>query len=443
MKFRGLAIAGVLLAALTGTLYWSNHRKPEETTKVSADTPPKILSLTEADITSVDVQKRGTDQVQLARDKSGQWEITTPKPLRADQTRVTGMLSNLTSLTADRLVEEKASDLGQYGLANPSAEIVISEKGNKTHKLLIGDDTPTQNGAYAMLEGDPRVFTIGSYAKSSLEKSPNDLRDTRLITLEADKVSRVDLATKKQDIEFGRNKDEWQILKPRPLRADNTKVGDLIRKLTEATMDTSALNDEKKVALAFAAGTPVATAKLTDESGTQELQVRKSKDDYYAKSSVVGGVYKVTSDLGQSLDKSVDDFRNKSLFSFGYTDPNKIEIHDGAKAYFLTKSGDDWWSGDGKKMDEGSVQPLVDKLRDLSASKFADSGFTSPALELTVTSKDGKQIEKVQIAKAKDGYIAKRENDSTLYQVDGKDVDQLRDLTGQLKPATPGEKPKV
>jgi hypothetical protein len=434
MKFTGLIIAGIVLAALTGTLYWSNHHKTEETTKVSADTPPKILSLKEADITSVDVRKQGKDQLQLARDKSGKWEITAPKPLRADPTNVAGMLSNLTALNADRLVEQKASDLGQYGLANPSAEILVSEKGNKTQKLLIGDDTPTQNGAYAMLQGDPRVFTIGSYVKTSLEKSPNDVRDTRLLTVDADKVSQVELIAKKQDIEFGRNKDDWQILKPRPLRANSIKVGDLVRKLTEARMDTS--EDEKKADSAFASGSPIATAKLTDEGGTQQIQVRKSKDDYYAKSSVVDGVYKVTSDLGQSLDKGVDDFRNKSVFSFGYTDPNKIEIHDGAKAYFLTKSGDDWWSGEGKKMDVGSVQSLVDKLRDLSASKFVDSGFTTPAMELTVTSKDGKQVEKVQIAKAGDGYIAKRENDSSLYQLEGKDVDQLRDLAKELKPAT-------
>ena len=45
------------------------------------------------------------------------------------------------------------------------------------------------------------------------------------------------------------------------------------------------------------------------------------------------------------------------------------------------KSGEKWQSG-GKEMDSTSVQAFLDKLRDLSASKFVDTGFTSPAIDL-------------------------------------------------------------
>jgi len=130
--------------------------------------------------------------------------------------------------------------------------------------------------------GDPRVFTIASYTKTSIDKSVNDLRDKRLLTAEPDKVSRVDLTANQQEIEFGRNKDQWQILKPKPLRADTYQVDDLVRKLTDAKMDLTS-DDQKKAAAAFSSGKPVATAKLTTDAGTQELQVRKNKDDYYAK----------------------------------------------------------------------------------------------------------------------------------------------------------------
>ena len=69
----------------------------------------------------------------------------------------------------------------------------------------------------------------------------------------------------------------------------------------------------------------------------------------------------------------MDDFRNKKLFDFGFNDPNKIEMHDGGKTYAFQKTGEDW-SSNGKKMDSTSVQSFLDKLRDLSASKFIDSG---------------------------------------------------------------------
>jgi len=435
MKIRGLTIATVVLAALAGTLYWSNRHKPKETTQASADTPPKILTLKEGDITKVDLKKKPGDSIVLAKDSGGKWQITSPQTLGADQSSVSSMVSTLSSLSSDRLVEDKASDLNQYGLAEPALQVAITEKDNKSQKLLVGDETPTSGGAFARLDGDPRVFTIASYTKSSIDKSVNDLRDKRLLTVDPDKVSRVELNANKQDVEFGRNKDQWQILKPKPLRADAFQVDELVRKLSDAQMEISSDSDAKKTAAGFASGTPVATAKLTTDSGTQELQVRKNKDDYYAKSSVVDGVYKVTSAVGEGVNKKLDDFRNKKVFDFGFNDPNKVEIHDGSKAYFLTKGGQDSWGTDGKKLDAGSVDSLVSKLRDLQASKFVESGFTTPVIEMTVASNDSKHTEKVLISKSGGSYVAKRENEPSLYALDSSAVEELQKSAGEIKPA--------
>jgi Domain of unknown function (DUF4340) len=344
-------------------------------------------------------------------------------------------VSTLSSLNSDRLVEDKASDLNQYGLTQPNLEIDVTVKDAKPAKLLIGYDTVTGSAAFAKLGNDPRVFTVASYNKTSIDKSLNDLRDKRLLTADFDKLSRVALITKQQDLEFGRNKQEWQILKPRPLRADNYSVEDLVRKLKDAKMELGSSDaDAKKAASAFASGAQIATAKVTDASSTQMLQIRKNKGDYYAKSSAVEGVYKVASDLGTGLDKKLDDFRNKKLFDFGYEDVNKIELHDNGKAYLLTKGGEDWWS-DGKKMDANTVQPVIDKLRNLSASKFPDSGFTTPVLDATVTSSDSKRVEKVLIAKGRDHYIAKRENEPALYELDSSAVTELQKAASDVKPA--------
>jgi hypothetical protein len=440
MKLRGLIVAAVVLAGLTGTLYWSNHHKPAETTEASADVAPKILAVNEADISKFDLKKNGAEQVAGERNSSGQWHITSPASLPADQSAVSSLLGTFSSLNSERLVEEKAANLASYGLDAPKLEFDLSEKGNKTQKLLLGDDSPTGNGIYAKLDGDPRVFIMPSFDKTSIDKTANDLRDKRLLTLDPDKISQVNLVAKKQEIEFGRNKDEWQIVKPRPLRADGSQVDELVRALTDAKMELNVLDDEKKIAAAFVSSAPVATAKLTAESGTQELQLRKDKDDYYAKSSAVEGIYKVANTLGPALDKNLDDFRDKKLFDLGSDDPNKVEIHDGAKSYFLTRSGEDWWSGSAKKMDAGTAQDLIDKIRDLSASKFVDSGFTTPVIDLTVTSNDGKRVEKVAISKAGDNYIAKRENEPALYQIDAKTIDDLKKSAEDLKPAAPPAK---
>ena len=437
MKIHGLAIAALVLLTLGGFLYWSEHHKPgDDTSKISADTPPTILKLDEASITKLELKKKDSQPIQLAKSNSGEWQITQPKQLRADESAVSAVLSTLSSLNSERLVEDKASDLKNFGLDNPALEVDLGEKDNKSQKLLIGDDTPVGSGVYAMLAGDPRVFTIASYTKTSVDKNLNDLRDKRLLPIAPDKISRVELVKPNQAIEFGRNKDEWQILKPKPLRADGTQVGDLVRELTEAKIDLSAAGGSDVVS-AFAHAARVATAKLTDVSGTQELQIRKSKDTYYAKSSAVDRTYKVDSSVGKAVDKALDDFRNKKLFDFGFNDPNKIELHNRAKFFFLARGGggaEDWWSN-GKKMDFGTVEPFISKLRDLAASKFVDSGFSSPVIDATVISDDGKRTEKVLISKSGDHYIAKRENEPALYELDSVSVDALLKAADDVKPA--------
>jgi uncharacterized protein DUF4340 len=439
VRIRSLIVAGFVLITLAGTLYWSEHRKPaDDTTKASADSAPMILKLDEAAITKLALKKKDADPIVLTKNDSGVWLIVQPKTLNADQSSVSAALSTLATLTSERVIEDMASDLKQYGLDPPAVEVDITAKDDNARKLLVGDETPTGSAVYAMVAGDPRVFTMASSEKSSIEKSLNDLRDKRLLTVDTDKISHLDLVRKGEMIEFGRDKNEWQILKPKRLRADNYQVAELARKLADARMDLSGSGtDPKEASSAFARATPIATAKVSDLSGTQELQVRKSKDTYYGKSSAVEGAYKIDADLGQALAKGLDDFRNKKLFDFGFNDLNKIEMQSGTKTFSLERgrgAGADWWSN-AKKMDAESVQSYISHVRDLTATNFVDFGFVNPTTEVTVTWDEGKHTEKVYFAKSGNNYIAKRENEPTLYLMDSGAIDALQKAADALKPA--------
>ena len=304
MNFRSLIVAVVVLGALGGVLYWSQHRKPaEEVAPVTTVTA--ILKVNAADVTQLTIKQK--TPVSVAK-TDGKWQITQPASYPADGEAVAGVLSTLSGLNADRVVEDKASDRKQYGLDPPVVEIDITGKGHATQQLLLGDETPAGGNVYAALAGDPRIFTIASFSKTSLAKNLNDLRDKSLLTLSPDRVSRVEVLKKPEAIEFDRTKDGWQILKPKASPADALTVNDLVRTLTGAKMDLSAASN---TSADFALATPVATAKLTGDTGVQTLEVRKNKNDYYAKSSVVPGAYKVDSALGQALDKKAEDFQSK------------------------------------------------------------------------------------------------------------------------------------
>jgi hypothetical protein len=442
MKFARLLIAAAILAGLGGLLYWSNRSEDAKAGKPDPKAAPKILELKEADIKQIEIRHHDGETTVVKRDDAGKWSITAPQPLAADQTAVGGITSAVTSLSSDRVVDENATNLPSYGLDPPRIGVTFTTADGKTHTLRIGEDTPTEGNTYAMLDGDKRLFTIASFGKSALDKQSKDLREKHLLVFDQDKLSRVELDAGKTSLEFGRAGSDWQILKPKPMRADGFKVDELVRKLKDAAMDGE--TDPKAAAAAFAGGQKTAIAKVTGAEGTLTLEVRKAKagtaDDYYAKSSKLDGAYKVTKEIGDGLNKSLEDFRNKKVFDFGFSDPTRIEIKDGGKSKTIEKSGENWTSG-GKTMDSISVQNLIDKLRDLAAAKFVDSGFSTPSLELTVVSNDGKRTEKVQIAAAGPNYLARRENDSSLYQLDAKAVDDLREAAAGVQEPPPAPAP--
>src|SRR5581483_4438785 len=161
MKPKGLIIAVAVLAVLGGLTWWSN--KKQASASKSTDTTTKILSIPNDQFQEIRI-KKAAQTIDL-KGGPGKWQITEPQALPADQDAVSSMVNTLSSLSADTIVEDKASDLGSYGLTNPSLDVQITKKNGKTDNLMIGDDTPTGSGSYAKLAGDPRVFTLATFNK--------------------------------------------------------------------------------------------------------------------------------------------------------------------------------------------------------------------------------------------------------------------------------------
>ncbi len=432
MKPKGLLIAVVLLAVLGGLTWWSNKNQADKT-KTPDATTTKLLTIPDDQLQAISIKKLTGEQLNLKRE-NGKWSITAPVALPADQDAAGQIAAALANLSADKVVEEKAADLKAYGLDAPGLDVQIARKDGKTDHLLIGDDTLNGSGSYAKLANDARVVTLAATVKTSLDKRPDDLRDKRLLNFDSDKLSRLELTAKGPAIEFGKTgQNEWQLVKPRPLRADGTAVDAIVTKLKDAKMDLSAEDAAKQ----YVAAVKVASVTLTDAGGTQTLEVRRDKDkNVFAKSSAIAGIYKTNADLADALEKSADDFRNKKLFDFGFSDPGKVEL----KGATYTKNGDKWTSG-AKTMDNASVQTLIDKLRDMAASKFSEKGSGQLIFEATVTSNSGKRVEKVVVSKQGAQYFAQRDGEPSIYELEAKVVEDLQKAAADVKEAAP-EQPK-
>lgn len=426
MPNRGLLVAVLLLAVLAGGIYWSNKDEERKAGAPPADAPPKLLEIPEDQFARIEIKRRDGSVAVVERQPAG-WRLTTPKDLPVDSLAVQAVVTSLALVSSEQMVDEKPADLMQYGFASPQVEVTVGRKDGKTHKLVIGADSPLGTSVYAQVAGDARLYTISTATRGALDKVWQDLRDRRLLTFYDAKLTTVEL----NGIAFSKAGDRWAMTRPQPWRADNFAVEDLIRKLTEAKMEVVPEDEEQEFPAKFAGAAPYAIAKVTDDQGTQQLDVRKDKEgNFYAKSTAVAGFFRLPADAVESFAKKAEDFRDRKLFEFGFAAPAKVEVKSGETLRAFEKSGAEWKSG-GKKIDPGSVQQIVDKLRELAATGFASAGGGSPAAEYTVTLAG--KAEKVSVTQAGEKYFATRPGDPAVYVLDGKVVDELRQLAADAK----------
>jgi Domain of unknown function (DUF4340) len=203
MRPRGLLIALSVLAVLAGGVYWSNRQTKIDESKPPKDASPKIVSIPETEVTQLEFKRKDGAPTIIKRGSGNKWEMVAPTALPVDQEAASGVVNALNPLSSDQLIDEKASNLAAFGLAQPAFELTVTKKDGKTQEVQIGDEVPTGGDVYVKLAGDARVYTMSSSMKTSLDKTAQDLRDKRLLTFDQDKLTRVELLAKKQSVEFG------------------------------------------------------------------------------------------------------------------------------------------------------------------------------------------------------------------------------------------------
>lgn len=434
-----LLIAAVVLAGLGGAIWWSEKQEEAKKDQPDPKAPPKILSLSEESLERVEIERPGEPAVVLTKDASGTWSIAAPVQLPADSQPVTAITASVTNLSSDRVIDENLTDLAAYGLEPPQLSLKLTMKDGAVHRLRIGEDTPDRSATYVSVDGDSRLFAMSAYHKTNFDKDAPQLREKHLLKFMTDQLSRVELnVSGKPGLEFSRaGQSQWQILRPRPLRADSLEVDELVRQLHEAEMDVAGmdpLSNDPAAVRGFASGRPLATARVTTPSGVQTLEVRQSGGEYFARSSEVPGAFRVLPILGTAVNKTLEDFLNKRVFDFGFDDPVKFSLKDGEEEKIFEKA-DAKWLRNGREMDSIGVQNVIDKLRELTASRVDDAAMPKPELELTVVSKNGERTERVAIALSGNDYLARRENESAIYRLESHLIAELRDAAKNVQEA--------
>ncbi len=194
-----LLVAAGILVLLVGTYFIVKAiPKPQKGPKT---TSIKVASVSQADVTKVEI-KNGTDTLVVER-KGDKFEPVLPYPMKIDSSAVQRILYNVTSVFAQRVVEQKVSDpkaLAKYGLESPQDTTTVFQKSGSPIVYKIGSQTPGKDGYYFQKAGDPQVYTLDTYSAHSMMLSLTDLRDHSLPSIDAKKLTYLMIDNGKQRI---------------------------------------------------------------------------------------------------------------------------------------------------------------------------------------------------------------------------------------------------
>ena len=423
---RSTLILFVILAGLVGYIYYQDKNPPADT-----DTKDKAFSSVKAeDIEEVQI-KSADGETSKAQKTNGSWRLVEPVQATADEQELTSIASSLASLDIQRVVDENAADLKQYGLEPARIEVAFRAKGDKEpRRISLGEKTPTGGDLYARFPDQKRVFLVSSFLDSTFNKNAFALREKNIIKVDRDKVDRVEVVAGQRMVTLAKSGTDWRIVSPAPLRADFAAVEGALERLSSAQMQgvvAAEGGDLKKYKL----DPPIASFSAVNGSLRATLLLGETENALiYAKDASRPMVFTVAPTLYTDLIRDVSDFRRKDLFDARSFTTTRIEFTRGTDTIALEKSkGTDgkevWKNAAGKDVDSMKVDDLLTKVSGLRAESFetaSSPALKTPALIVKVRFDDNK-MEQVTFGRAGTNVVASRSDEPGTAKVEATSFD--------------------
>jgi hypothetical protein len=409
------------------------------------------------------------------------------------------------SIATDLFFATQGGLLVRSGLTDPERTITVKYANGDTVGLQIGNvsgrrtklvPAPQQPGMppgmpqrmmpvqeeyrYAKLQYNDQIFEIKADKFKDVFVALNTLRDSRVARFNTADARRVEIKHGGEDIVLEKDKENWKITKPLSAEADNTKLTDLLSKLSDLQArdkDILDKDDPKK----FGFEKPDAVVKVTveeevkgqdrrdagptnetdrrdagptgKEKKTRTLTVRVGKHDKDKKKLYVMAddwprINVVDDSLEPLVNRSALAYRGKRLSDFNAADVAKIDIDSQGKKFSLEHEKDAWrlTSPVKAEADTPKVDRLLSDLGHLEASEFvagepkkdeleSQYGLGKPPLTVRIEFTDKKKQPLVlNVGKergGKGGYFARLADGGPVFAINDELHKQLaRDSLG-------------
>ena len=177
----------VVVGGVLGVVLATGFGKSETTESAADSAAAESIPLNQVDAENVTgITVKNTEEFHVTRtfrgraDAESTYMIDGFEDLTLDTTLLSTLAKNGCSLEAASLVEENATDLGKYGLAESAADVTFDYEDGTSFHLLVGDESPMQSAqTYCAVDGN--VYLIRSSLVSNYKNTASDFLSTTVL----------------------------------------------------------------------------------------------------------------------------------------------------------------------------------------------------------------------------------------------------------------------
>ncbi|HYH03708.1 MAG TPA: DUF4340 domain-containing protein [Bacillota bacterium] len=354
-KARNLLILSVVIIVLIGAYFGLKYQAEKNAAQTEENNLPEATIISQLPQEKIIKISLKSENATIVFQKNAEKWVVNDLPFEPNLNLVELIASNFANLEAVEVIDPNPRDLQQYGLAQPTviAEAILSD--NTTGTIKIGDPTPTDNNYYAMVAGDPKVYSISGPEGSRFKIGINDLRDKSLAQVNFEQLEYFKLVRANgKPIEITVNPNHapsredygmsyWQISQP---YADALGINmDRFNKEIIPQLQTLEINeyieDRPQDLGKYGLSQPRYELIVKDIEGqTLHLQFGKDQnEDYiYCKSLNAPAVFTINKDILSILDLTPFQMVNKIAYLINIDTVDKIIVEVAGRKHTLTFS---------------------------------------------------------------------------------------------------------
>ena len=353
------------------------------------------------EVAALTLRVTGKSEIRCQKREANLWEMDEPIETEADSKEIQSILSALDALKVVVFEGDGVTDLAAYGLDTPRIQAHLDLADGSVQGLLIGSDDEATGRIYTKRADFDSVYAVNREIFTKLNKTVFDLRSKRVIDFQRTATTRFEIERQgRAKIVCEKNSDgEWEIKAPVVLKADASAVDDLLFGV-DSLKAIEFVADSPKSLKPYGLDVPSIKVSFTaTDADTVVLHLGKIKDEMvYVKSQSADPVFGVESNIIDLVGMEVAELRDKQILDFESDSAVKLTLRHGDANLTCQKQGTNWRLTHPVQEDakNGTVSGILYQINQLKVEKFladtpdaARTGFDAPAIQVTVTLKDG------------------------------------------------------